>query len=78
MSKAMKLSKIYLSKKSKSDKIISFKFPFIKIFLTSYWSAGFETFLAALALASYWLENIAGCMPMPTTWKNDQYNITHY
>jgi hypothetical protein len=36
----------------------------INVFLASYWSAGFSTFLQALALASHWLEDFADGTPV--------------
>jgi len=43
--------------------------------LASYWSAGFGTFLQALALASHWLEDFASYMP--TQVENYEYSDTH-
>jgi hypothetical protein len=43
-------------------------------FLASYWSAGFETFLQAPTLASYWLEDFPVVCQQKVKY---QYNANH-
>jgi hypothetical protein len=52
---------------------VSFGFHLVicKLFLSSYWSAGFGTFLQAPALLSNWLEDFDECTPMAGKLTNE-------